>query len=100
MAKMYEQTARVGYIKACQRYIEDPSRSLISRLFLALAPLFILWVVSPLDIIPEAFLGPLGLADDTAILIALFLLMRFAISFYAERRYVKPNKKLAGKPTS
>lgn len=88
----YTATTRVGLIRACLRYIEDPTRSYVSRLFLALSPLFVLWVISPLDLVPEAVLGPLGLADDTAILIALFLIVRFAGSFYREKRYTKPLK--------
>lgn len=87
----YENTARVGFVKACLRYIEDPNRSLISRIFLALTPVLVLWVILPLDLIPELVLGPIGLADDGAIVIALFLLFRLAISFYSEKRYVKPN---------
>ena len=93
MAGIYESTSRVGFIKACLRYIEDPNRSLISRLFLALSPIFVLWVISPLDIIPELLLGPIGLADDGAILIALFFVFRLALSFYRDKRYVKPTNK-------
>lgn len=93
MATTYEKTARVGFIKACLRYIEDPNRSLLTRIFLALTPLLVFWIISPLDLIPEVILGPVGLADDGAIIIALFLLFRLAISFYSEKRYVKPIKK-------
>ena len=93
MTEMYKKTAKVGFIKACLRYIEDPNRSLISRIFLALTPLLILWIVLPLDLIPEIVLGPIGLADDGAIIIALFLLFRLAISFYSEKRYVRPTNK-------
>lgn len=89
MADQYKQTVRVGILRACMRYIEDPNRSMISRIFLALAPLFIVWVVSPLDIFPEAFLGPLGLTDDALILISLILLIRLANNFYRTKRYVK-----------
>lgn len=90
---MYQNTARVGLIKACLRYIEDPNRNIFARLFLALSPLFILWVISPLDIVPEVFLGPLGLADDSAIIVALFFLAKFAVSFYSEKRYIKRAKR-------
>ena len=31
------------------------------------------WVASPIDPIPEAVFGPLGLADDTAVIIAMAL---------------------------
>ena len=75
------------------RYVEDPNRSLWTRILLAISPLLILWVISPLDLIPEVVLGPLGLADDGAILIALFLLARLAFSFYSEQRYVQPKRK-------
>lgn len=94
MSKLYTTTPRVGLIRACLRYIEDPTRSFVSRAFLAISPVLVLWVISPLDLIPEAVLGPLGLADDTAILIALFLIMRLAGSFYKEKRYMKPATKI------
>ena len=93
MKGLYTKTARVGLIRACLRYIEDPNRSLWSRVLLAVSPLLILWVVSPLDLVPEIILGPLGLADDGAILIAVILLVRLALSFYSEKRYVQPPRK-------
>lgn len=93
MKNFYEKTARVGVVKACLRLIEDPKRAWWQRLLLALAPLFIVWVISPLDIIPEVFLGPLGLADDSILLVTTFLLIRFAVSFYSEKKYAKPHKK-------
>ena len=92
MSGFYTKTTRVGLIRACLRYIEDPTRSFVSRAFLAVSPLLVLWVISPLDLVPEIVLGPLGLADDTAIVIALILLARLAVSFYAEQRYEKPRK--------
>lgn len=88
MKGAYQTTTKAGFIKVMQRYVEDPNRSMLARLFLALSPLFVLYVISPLDIVPEAFLGPLGLADDGAILIALFLIIRFALSFYSNKKYV------------
>ncbi len=94
MHKGYKKTVQVGVIKACLRFIEDPNRSKFQRLFLALTPLLIVWILSPLDLMPEIILGPLGLTDDVIILIGLFLLIRFANSFYKESRYVKPTKHL------
>lgn len=88
MKGAYQTTTKAGFIKVALRYIEDPNRNFFARLFLALSPIFILYVISPLDLVPEAFLGPLGLADDGAILIALFLLLRFAFSFYENKKYV------------
>ena len=32
----------------------------------------LVYVISPLDFIPEAFLGPLGLVDDAAILVFVY----------------------------
>lgn len=72
--------------------IEDPNRSKIQRILLALTPLFILWIISPLDIIPEVFVGPLGLADDSIVVITVILLVRAAVSFYSEKKYVRPTK--------
>lgn len=95
MSSFYQKTPPVGIFAACLRLIDDPKRAWWQRLFLALTPLFIVWVISPLDILPEVFLGPLGLADDSIILVTIFLLVRFAVSFYKEKRYVKPNKKVS-----
>jgi uncharacterized membrane protein YkvA (DUF1232 family) len=94
MSKAYKKTAQVGIIKACLRFIEDPNRSLIQRVFLALSPLLAVWILSPLDLMPEIILGPLGLTDDILILIGLFLLIRLAHNFYKEKRYVKPQKRI------
>lgn len=93
----YKKTPRVGMFQACLRMIEDPNRSKIQRLFLALSPLFVVWVLSPLDLMPEVLLGPLGLADDSIIIITLILLVRLAIKLYSEKKYVRPNKNAAGK---
>ena len=92
MKDFYTKTPPVGIFQACLRLIEDPKRAWWQRLLLALTPLFIVWVISPLDILPEVFLGPLGLADDSVLIITLFLLIRFAASFYKEKRFVKTNK--------
>ncbi len=92
MSQLYVKTARVGLLRACLRYVEDPQRNIVLRGILALSPLLLLWVLSPFDALPEIVLGPLGLADDTAILVTLFLLMRFAVSFYSEKRYARPTK--------
>ncbi len=97
MGSFYQKTVHVGIIKACLRFIEDPNRPKWQRVILAFTPLFIVWVISPLDILPELFLGPLGLADDSIILITLFLLMRLAVTFYSEQRYVRPKMNANGK---
>lgn len=97
MNSFYQKTAKVGLVKACLRYIEDPNRNILLRIILAFSPLLIVWVISPFDILPELILGPLGLADDTVILITLFLLMRLAMTFYGEKRYKKPTTKLNDK---
>lgn len=97
MKGFYTHTARVGLIKACMRFIDDPNRALWQRIVLALTPLFIVYVISPLDIIPEIFLGPLGLADDSIIVVTVFLLARVAVSFYSEQKYSRPTKNAQGK---
>lgn len=88
---MYQKTARVGLVRACLRYIEDPNRNIIARLFLAVSPLLAVWILSPFDLLPEILLGPLGLTDDVLLLIGMFLLIRLANSFYKEKRYVRPS---------
>jgi uncharacterized membrane protein YkvA (DUF1232 family) len=87
MTGSYKKATQAGIIKACLRYIEDPNRSIISRAFLAMTPLLIVWIVSPLDLIPEFILGPLGLTDDALIMISLFLLIRLANRFYKDKKY-------------
>ncbi len=94
MGKAYKKTAQVGIIKACLRFIEDPNRSMFQRVFLAMAPLLAVWILSPFDLMPEVILGPLGLTDDILILIGLFLLIRLSNSFYKEKRFVKPHKRI------
>lgn len=94
MARVYKKTAQVGIIKACLRFIEDPNRHILARAFLAVSPLLAVWILSPLDLLPEVILGPLGLTDDVLILIGIFLLVRLANNFYKEKRYVPPEKRL------
>lgn len=84
---------RVSFIRACLRYIEDPNRPLIARLILSTSPLLIVWIISPFDILPEVFLGPIGLADDGVIILTLFFIMHFADSFYSHKRYVNHHVK-------
>ncbi len=83
----YKKAAQAGIIKSCLRYIEDPNRSIVSRAFLAMTPLLIVWVLSPLDLVPEFILGPIGLTDDVLIMIGLFLIIRLANRFYKDKRY-------------
>ncbi len=92
MADFYKKTPHVGIVQACLRFIDDPNRPWWQRLFLVFTPLFIVWIISPLDIVPEVFLGPLGLADDTILIVTLFLIVRFAYSFYSNKKYVRPTK--------
>ena len=94
MATIYEQTVRVGIVRACLRYIEDPNRNLFTRIFLAISPLLAVWILSPLDLMPEILLGPLGLTDDVLILIGLFLVIRLANNFYREKKYIPPKSRL------
>lgn len=93
----YIHTARVGLIKACMRLIDDPNRPWWQRLLLAASPFLFVYVISPLDIIPEVFIGPLGLADDTMIVVGMFLLIRTALAFYSEKKYKRPTKNAQGK---
>jgi uncharacterized membrane protein YkvA (DUF1232 family) len=92
MLKGYKKTAQVGIVKACLRFIEDPNRNIAHRAFLALSPVLIVSVLSPLDLMPEILLGPLGLTDDILIIIGLVLLTRLANSFYKEKKYDSSNK--------
>ena len=94
MSGMYKNTTRVGLVKACLRYIEDPNRNIFSRIFLAAAPLLAVWILSPLDLLPEVIMGPLGLTDDVLLLIGMYLLVRLANNFYREKRYMPPHMRL------
>ena len=73
----------------CQRLSADekiPTEVGFQHFYLCLAPLFIIWIISPLDIFPEALLGPFVLPDDTILVVTLFLLVRLALSFYSEKK--------------
>lgn len=97
MKGKYVHTAHVGILKACLRFIDDPNRPWWQRLLLALTPFFFVYVISPLDLIPEVFLGPFGLADDSILIVSVFLLARLAVSFYSEKKYARPTKNAQGK---
>lgn len=97
MKGKYTHTAHVGILKACMRFIDDPNRPKWQRLMLALTPLFFVYVISPLDLIPEMFLGPFGLADDGLIVISILLIARVAVTFYSEKKYARPTKNAQGK---
>lgn len=71
--------SKVGIIRAGMRFLRDPHARTLDKLILVLWPLYL---ASPVDVLPELVLGPLGLADDTAVALrALYLV------FYAARRY-------------
>lgn len=46
------------------RLVKDPQVSLVDKLVAGAA---LAYVLSPVDLLPEALLGPLGLADDVAV---------------------------------
>lgn len=55
-------------------YVESPQRNFWQKMTLKeklLIIIGILYVVSPVDFIPEAVLGPLGLLDDGGAVVAL-----------------------------
>lgn len=97
MKGKYITTAHVGILKACLRFIDDPNRPWWQRLLLALSPIFFVYVISPLDLIPEVLLGPFGLADDVLLIVSIFLIGRLAVSFYSEKKYARPTKNAQGK---
>lgn len=99
MKGAYQHATKAGYVKSSIRYIEDPNRPIFGRVFLAIFPFLVLYIISPLDLIPEVILGPLGLLDDGAILIGLFLIIRLAYSFYNEKRYTS-HKNSKTEPTN
>ena len=62
----------------------DPSA--VSRWRLLAMGLGALYVLSPLDFIPEAFLGPLGLADDSVVSVTLVVFLLGASDAYMTAR--------------
>ncbi len=54
--------------------------------------LAVLYVISPIDLVPEMFFGPIGLIDDFAVLIAL-------IVFYGIKFITKDNSSAKVKKT-
>lgn len=93
MIGAYKKTAQVGVFKAVLRYIEDPNRSIFTRIFLAAAPFFVVYILSPLDLMPEILLGPLGLTDDILIIAGFIFLTKLANSFYSQKKYTPKNNK-------
>ncbi|MBK35048.1 MAG: hypothetical protein CME26_05890 [Gemmatimonadetes bacterium] len=66
------------YIRLAFRLLFEPKAPLLHRIFLVGATIY---VVSPFDLIPEAILPPLGLAEDIVILLlAVHNLIRFTPS--------------------
>ncbi len=49
-----------------------------------------LYILSPLDLVPEIFLGPVGLIDDVSVLGVLTLLVRRLIRMRRELPFEKP----------
>lgn len=96
MKGKYIATAHVGILKACLRFIDDPNRPWWQRLLLALSPIIFVYIISPLDLIPEILLGPFGLADDVLLIVSIFLIGRLAVSFYSEKKYARPTKNAQG----
>jgi len=54
--------------------------------------LSLIYILSPIDFIPEAFLGPLGLIDDLGLVV--FLIFYEAIKFIYNQRIEKTYKEL------
>jgi len=52
-------------LKSFPQYMRDPSVSALKKWGVVL---LIAWILSPVDLIPELFTGPLGLLDDLGIL--------------------------------
>jgi uncharacterized membrane protein YkvA (DUF1232 family) len=48
--------------------------------------LSLIYILSPIDLIPEAFLGPLGLIDDAGLLF--ILILKAIIQFLQERQRI------------
>ncbi len=64
------------YLRLSWRLMKDPGVSRVLKLIVVAA---ILYGVSPLDLIPEAFIPPLGFAEDVILLLlALRMLIRLS----------------------
>lgn len=66
--------SKIGRFAAARRYLADKDASFVGKAFLVFA---VLYVVTPIDVVPEAFLPVLGWLDDIGVVgLALFHLGR------------------------
>jgi uncharacterized membrane protein YkvA (DUF1232 family) len=86
MAKISARKAAetVGIFKACVRLVKDPSVGWVDKIIMCGWSVYLL---SPVDPIPELLVGPIGLADDTAVGLRAAYLIYQAHKFYRYRRY-------------
>lgn len=76
---------KMNIFKSGYRMIKDPS---VSKWHKVLMVGFVAYMVSPVDPVPEAVLGPIGLVDDAGVLgvvgpIVVMMAKRYANDFFA-----------------
>ncbi len=71
----------LSYLKYFFTYMRDPDFPLYEKIIMVLG---ILYIIVPVDIIPEA-LFPVGIIDDSAVLTGLVLFMTKAFKSYYDR---------------
>ena len=88
-SKYMVQTDKANAIEILRRFLADEDGSLSRK---ALFVLGVLYVASPIDFIPEVFLGPLGFTDDLAVLYSLFMTYQEASSVYKHHKPADPSR--------
>lgn len=79
---MGKQPKKPGFIKQGLMVLRYPDASLAVK---AMLVGLVLYVLAPLDLMPEALFGPFGLADDAGAIGAFAWLAKTAFAYYAAR---------------
>jgi uncharacterized membrane protein YkvA (DUF1232 family) len=69
----------VSTFQACIRLVKDPSVNWIDKVIMCT---WFIYLLSPIDPIPELLVGPIGLVDDTAIGLRAAYLIYQAYKYY------------------
>ena len=79
---MNQGVQKPGFIKKAWLVLRYPDASLAVK---AMLVSLVLYVIAPFDLIPEAFFGPFGLADDAGAIAAFAWVAKTAFAYYATR---------------
>jgi uncharacterized membrane protein YkvA (DUF1232 family) len=85
MAKISTSNAAksVGIFKACARLVKDPNVSRVDKIIMCT---WYIYLLSPIDPVPELLLGPIGVVDDVGVGFRAAYLIFQAHKYYRYRR--------------